>query len=211
MNKEEIGKLCASLSLIDREEPVHKLQDELKAAGAQKLALCLAGKILSPDLINRDAFRTLISKIWKVRGEVEIEEPAGKWAIKSLSVNQAEFWVQISNLPMLCMTKDIGRFLGSIIGDVHEVDLGPTSDCLGKFLRVRVAIRIDEPLRRFLRVDVLGDREETVMPIQYERLPDFCFHCGLLGHTIRGCPEDENEALPEGQVPSYGACLRATS
>ncbi|TXG48842.1 hypothetical protein EZV62_024717 [Acer yangbiense] len=62
---------------------------------------------------------------------------------------------------MLCMTKEIGRFLGSIIGDVWEVDVGPSGDCLGKFLRVRVAIEVDKPLRRFLRVDVLGDGEKT--------------------------------------------------
>ena len=73
MGSETIEKLCASLSLKDREGPVRKLQDELKVAGAQKMALCLAGKVLSLDLVNREAFRSLISRIWKVQGGVEIE------------------------------------------------------------------------------------------------------------------------------------------
>ncbi|KAK3184896.1 hypothetical protein Dsin_032182 [Dipteronia sinensis] len=205
------------------------------------MALCLAGRILSSDLINRDAFQTVISRIWKVRGEVEIEvingntyafhfqfpddrrkvlasgpwsfddslivleEPTGKGELQSLKFCTAEFWVQISNIPILCITKEIGRFLGSIIGDVREVDTGPSGDCLGKFFRVRVAIEVDKPLRRFLQVDVLGDREETVMPLQYERLPNFCFRCGILGHTSRDCPESETvdhfETLP---VVNYG-------
>ncbi|TXG72019.1 hypothetical protein EZV62_000598 [Acer yangbiense] len=191
------------MSLTEREGPVRRLQGMLKEVGAKKLALCLAGKILSREPINREAFCSLIVRIWKVQGgggvEIEVistniyafhfqsfddrkrvlmggpwsfdgalivlEEPEGKGAINSLLFNSVDFWVQISNVPMICMTKDIGKFLGSIIGEVREVDVGPSGDCLGKFMRVRVAVEVDKPLRRFLRVDVLGDGEETVMPI----------------------------------------------
>ena len=62
----EIEKLCASLSLKDREGPVRTRHNDLKDAGAQKMALCLAGKILSPDLINRVAFRSVIARIWRI-------------------------------------------------------------------------------------------------------------------------------------------------
>ncbi|TXG64262.1 hypothetical protein EZV62_011256 [Acer yangbiense] len=210
MGTEEIVNLCASMSLKEREGPVRRLQDELKVAGERKMALCLAGRILSQDLINRYAFRNVISRIWKVRGDVEIEvinsntyafhfqfpedrrkvlaggpwsfndslivleELTGKGALRSLKFCKADFWVRISNIPILCMMKEIGRFLGSIIGEVWEVDTGPSGDYLGKFLRIRVAIEVDKPLRRFFRVDVLGDGEEMVMPIQYER-PIFAF------------------------------------
>ncbi|TXG66437.1 hypothetical protein EZV62_007712 [Acer yangbiense] len=64
-------------------------------------------------------------------------------AIKGLKFNSTEFLVYISNIPMLCMTEEIGRFLGSIISDVREVDTGPSSDCLGKYVRVKVAIEVD--------------------------------------------------------------------
>ncbi|KAK3189417.1 hypothetical protein Dsin_028978 [Dipteronia sinensis] len=103
------------------------------------------------------------------------------------------------------MTKEIGRFLGSFIGAVREVDSGPYGDCLGKYLRVRVAIEVDKPLRRFLRADVLGDGEETVMPIQYERLPDFYFRCGILGHTVRGCSEMDKSGTEADHNLPYGS------
>ncbi|KAK2661279.1 hypothetical protein Ddye_007812 [Dipteronia dyeriana] len=118
---------------------------------------------------------------------IVLEEPEGKWAIKSLKFNMAEFSVQIFNIPILCMTMDIRRFLGSMIRDVSKVDVGPSGDFLSKFLRVRVAMLIYKPLRRFLLRDVLGDGEEIVMSIQYEHLSNFYFSCGLLGHTIRDC------------------------
>ncbi|KAK2661449.1 hypothetical protein Ddye_000023 [Dipteronia dyeriana] len=151
MDIAEIMKLYASLSLKEREGPVHRLHDGLKVAGAQKLALCLAGKILSLDLVNRESFQSMIARIWKVQKGVEIE---------------------ISNILMLCMTKDIGYYLGNMLGDVREVDVGSSSDCLGKFLRVRIAILIDKPLRRFLRVDVLCDEEVRKYKHQFLREAD---------------------------------------
>ena len=87
------------------------------------------------------------------------------------------------------MTKEIGRFLGSIIGEVVDVDGGDSRSYLVKFLRVRVILGIDKPLRRCLRVDILGDGVETVMLLKYERLLGFCFCCGHLGHTMRDCPK----------------------
>ncbi|KAK2648552.1 hypothetical protein Ddye_016041 [Dipteronia dyeriana] len=170
------------MSLREREGPVRHLQDELKVAGERKMALCLAGRILSQDLISRDAFHSVTSRIWKIRG---------RWRLRYLT---SQFCVR--------------RFLGSIIGDVREVDNGPSGDCLCKFLRVRVAIKVDKPLQRFLRVVVLGDGEETVIPIQYETLPNFCFRCGFFGHTVRECPESEkNDQLGVLDMP-YGAWLK---
>ncbi|TXG48428.1 hypothetical protein EZV62_027722 [Acer yangbiense] len=195
--------MCASLSIREKEGPVHKLHNGLKVGWAMKMALCLAGKIFSPDLVNRDAFRALIPRIWKLQEGVEIEvvtKPIRKRAIQGLKFDMVDFWVQISNLPLLCMTKEIAHFLGGIIGEVKEVDTSPTGYCLVKFLRVRVAVTITKPLQRFLRVDVLGDGEETVMPIQYERLPSFCFNCGLVGHIIRGCPSVGGRKTDSGLV-----------
>ncbi|TXG48942.1 hypothetical protein EZV62_024817 [Acer yangbiense] len=89
--------------------------------------------------------------------------------------------LMISNIPMICMTKDIGQFLGSFIGEVREVDVGPSGDCL-----------------------------ETILPIQYERLPNFCFRCGLVGHSVRECTSSGEDGLREGSGMLYGAWLRAT-
>ncbi|TXG65324.1 hypothetical protein EZV62_006599 [Acer yangbiense] len=59
--------------------------------------------------------------------------------------------------------KEIGRFLGSLIGYVKEVDDGGSGDCAGKYIRVRVVINVDQPLRCILRVDVLRDGKESTM------------------------------------------------
>ncbi|TXG57618.1 hypothetical protein EZV62_015447 [Acer yangbiense] len=111
---------------------------------------------------------------------IALEKPQGKGTIVSLDFNWAEFWVQIYQVPLLCMSKEIGWFLGGMIGDVMDVDGGDVEDCVGKFMRVKVRVDIKKPLKRCLRVDILGDGNETIMVLRYERLPNRCFKCGWL-------------------------------
>ncbi|TXG72024.1 hypothetical protein EZV62_000603 [Acer yangbiense] len=222
MGAEEIDKLYASMSLTEREGPVRRLQaDEgflFTDCGDLEGPRGVEIEVISTNIYAfhfqsfDDRKRVLMGGPWSFDGAlIVLEEPEGKGAINSLLFNSVDFWVQISNVPMICMTKDIGKFLGSIIGEVREVDVGPLGDCLGKFMRVRVAVEVDTPLRRFLRVDVLGDGEETVMPIQYERLPSFCFLCGLVGHSVRECTSSGEDGLRKGSGMVYGAWLRATA
>ncbi|KAL5857813.1 hypothetical protein ACOSQ3_005271 [Xanthoceras sorbifolium] len=59
--------------------------------------------------------------------------------------------------------------------EMEEIDTGDYGDCVGKFIRVRVLIDVEIPLKRGLRID-LGDSEGlSSVLICYERLPNFCF------------------------------------
>ncbi|TXG70544.1 hypothetical protein EZV62_005479 [Acer yangbiense] len=91
-----------------------------------------------------------------------LEEPTGKGDIREMRFNQVAFWIQIHNVPLLCMTTEIGRFLGSMIGVVKEIN-DMTGDYAGKYIRVRVVVNVDQPLHRILRVDVLRDGKEDCL------------------------------------------------
>ncbi|TXG51194.1 hypothetical protein EZV62_023718 [Acer yangbiense] len=94
---------------------------------------------------------------------IALEKPVGMGTLDSLNFDTADFWVQIHQVPLLCMTHDIGRFLGGMIGEVLDVDGGNSGDCVGKFMRVRIRVDIKKSLKRCLRVDILGDGVETIM------------------------------------------------
>ncbi|TXG65986.1 hypothetical protein EZV62_007261 [Acer yangbiense] len=41
--------------------------------------------------------------------------------ITNLELNKVDFWIQIHKIPHLCMSEEMGLFLGKLIGDVKEV------------------------------------------------------------------------------------------
>ncbi|KAK3225783.1 hypothetical protein Dsin_005645 [Dipteronia sinensis] len=194
MGSEDIAKLCANLTLLETEGQLICLRDGLKAAGLKRLALSLVGKVLTNKLVNyefksmEDRRRILAGGPWTFGGALIIlEEPTGKGDIEKMSFSTTEFWVQTHRVSLLCITKEIGHFLGGMVGVVMDMDVGTLGDCSGEFLRVRVTVDIAKPLRGCLRVDVLGDGEETMMLLRYERLPTHCFWCGRLGHSTSEC------------------------
>ncbi|KAL5864153.1 hypothetical protein ACOSQ3_001667 [Xanthoceras sorbifolium] len=229
-------------------EPRFVLETPLREAGARKLALCLVGKILTTKLINREAFRAVIPKIWRTTQTfimenvkenvfvfqfqnqadkrrvlmggpwsfdkclIVLEEPRGDGKFLEMGFNNVQFWVQLHNVPLVCMTKEIGWALGNKIGRVTDIDVGATGDCLGRFLRVRVVIDVSKPLSRYLRVCLSEGDPDTVLLLRYERLTEYCFHCGVVGHVVREC-QLAHDSSGSSSVPEFkfGAWMHAES
>ncbi|KAK2654863.1 hypothetical protein Ddye_014719 [Dipteronia dyeriana] len=98
-----------------------------------------------------------------------------------------------------------------MVGGVMDVDVGLSGECSGKYLRVRIRVDVNKPIRRCLRVDVMGDGVKTVMIPRYERLPNHCFRCGRLGHATRERLEPQIMDADGGEVLPYGVWLKATA
>ncbi|KAL5788023.1 hypothetical protein ACOSP7_004972 [Xanthoceras sorbifolium] len=146
MNPAEIAELCQSFSHADVDEPINLLSSNIKIIGERKLELCLVGKLCMNRMVNRDAFRMIIRRIWKLKQDVDIEvigaiifgldggtvvfrpcslgaeEPTGIGELTKMRFHRVMFWIQIHNTPFLCMNKETCFFLGSLIGEVVEVD-----------------------------------------------------------------------------------------
>ncbi|KAL2941022.1 Deoxyribose-phosphate aldolase [Bienertia sinuspersici] len=82
------------------------------------------------------------------------------------------------------------------------------SDPLGwqKYMRFSVDLKLDKPLRRWIRVSVKGGSKW--IELKYERLTDFCYACGIFGHSFHNCVRYE-DSIPESELP-YGVWLRAS-
>ncbi|KAL5818562.1 hypothetical protein ACOSQ4_022404 [Xanthoceras sorbifolium] len=131
--------------------------------------------------------------------------------LHNMNFDLVEFWVQIHNIPLLCMNKEVGIFLGKQIGEFIDIDLGDSGDCLGKYLRVRILINISKPLKRCIRIDLTGSGVETALLLRYERLPYHCFSCGMVGHSFCECPTVPFHASVAYQDFKFGSWLRAKS
>jgi hypothetical protein len=52
------------------------------------------------------------------------------------------------------------------------------------FLRARVWLNLKKPLVRVVPITI---KERMMCLVQYEKLPSFCFFCGILGHDVSEC------------------------
>lgn len=109
---------------------------------------------------------------------------------------------------------------------MEEVTTDTAGECVGNTARLRIKVDITKPLKKMivLKEEKDGDQEnrseeemrdeevteenedkkvtEVHMPVIYDRLPDFWFYCGIIGHQFRECikyknqPQDKLEYSP---------------
>uniref|UniRef100_A0A7N2LT92 Zinc knuckle CX2CX4HX4C domain-containing protein n=1 Tax=Quercus lobata TaxID=97700 RepID=A0A7N2LT92_QUELO len=118
-----------------------------------------------------------------------------------LSERQQNLW----GLPFELMSEEVGQDIGRSLGCLIEVDKRACQLDQAKFMRIRVDAPIDKPLRRGGNV-VSKDGEKFWIHFKYERLPTFCFLCGMLGHDDKHCQTSANQ---QGTPKQYGDWLRA--
>ncbi|KAL2899848.1 hypothetical protein RDABS01_024930 [Bienertia sinuspersici] len=123
----------------------------------------------------------------------------------TVQLNKCPFWVRIYNLPFDCRTIDHAKAVASKIGEVVEFE----DDIIGwdRSMRVKVLLNTLAPLRRFQKIK---NRKGVIcwVEFKYERLPFFCFQCGIMGHTEKDCLEENTESEEKGR--QWGAWLRAS-
>ena len=103
------------------------------------------------------------------------------------------------------MTEDVARDIGSELGSVTKVDNKPFDSDQARFLRIKVDLPLDQPLRRGSPiVNLEGD--SFVVTFKYERLVGLCCTCGCLGHEMKQCIVHQ----PAGkQERPYGYWMKA--
>ncbi|KAK1617511.1 hypothetical protein QYE76_023028 [Lolium multiflorum] len=120
--------------------------------------------------------------------------------------DQMEVWVRVLNLPMDMMNRFFGELIGNWVGKFISVEVDEEGLAWGKELRIRVAVRVDQPLLRGVSIkESEAAVEGTWFDIKYERIPHFCFDCGCLVHPDEVCQAEKEELKQQ-----WGEWLRAS-
>lgn len=54
--------------------------------------------------------------------------------------------------------------------------------------------------------------DQTWIAFKYERLPNFCFNCGISNHPVSGCPKPSRDnKIHDSDRNQYGIWLRTTT
>ncbi|KAM6584443.1 hypothetical protein CsatB_011445 [Cannabis sativa] len=126
---------------------------------------------------------------------------------KAVKLNQLDMWVQIHGLSTGFMTEKIVVTAANYIGSFVESDPKNYNGLWRDYLRVRVTVNIDVPLKRRMKLKKTGG-EWFYANFKYEFAPTFCFICGLIGHSENFCPKLFD--TPEDEiVKPYGSFMRA--
>lgn len=104
-------------------------------------------------------------------------------AIEEVDMDLVPHWVQIRGIPLNLSHEENMIKLGEKAGAVMEYE-NPAK--VKGFLRVRVEVDTNQPLVAGFWIP-RPDGSETWVEYQYERLADFCYICGRIGHCMDAC------------------------
>lgn len=104
------------------------------------------------------------------------------------------------------MNRTHGLHIAQQIGAVIDIDVDKDGLGWGPFLQVKVWMKILEPLLRSTLLNLEGNN--TWVGFKYERLPYFCFKCGVLFHSTSGCKlSASGSKLHNSDQEQYGTWL----
>ncbi|XP_031092241.1 uncharacterized protein At4g02000-like [Ipomoea triloba] len=126
---------------------------------------------------------------------------------ETIPINHTEFWIQIHSLPFGLISAMVVSAIGGYLGTLIQTDERNFDGSMRTYYRVRVAIDVTKPLKKQMKLKK-DNGTWAVVDFRYERLPTFCFICGIIGHGDRVCPKIVQGIDVKAEKP-FGIWLRA--
>jgi hypothetical protein len=125
----------------------------------------------------------------------------------TMPIDSIELWVQVHNLPFSFMTETMGILLGNHVGKLVKYDYENNYGNWRRYVRLRVSLPVKEPLKKSFEF-VLEHGAAVRVNFRYEKPGNFCYECGLIGHTDGSGPKRFEKGFVEGQQ-QWGPYLRS--
>ena len=127
----------------------------------------------------------------------------------NVTFRHSPFWIHIFNIPIKSMNKAVGTRIGNEMGELLMVDAPKSGLAWGPIFLIRVNVDIIKPLMHGKMIQI-EDLEPSWVVFKYERLPIFCYRCGILGHQDKECPQLKMGCFSsDDDVFQFGPWLRS--
>lgn len=85
------------------------------------------------------------------------------------------------------INKENTQQIGWLIGELVEVDLSLEGAIEHRmFLHFKTQLKIEKPIVPSFHYSTASGKKNLVN-LKYEKLPDICYSCGVIGHLSRDC------------------------
>ena len=131
-------------------------------------------------------------------------------SVAEVDFSTTEFWIQVHSLPLDRHSMENLLKIGSIAGRALETNfIGSSGGVWRRYIQVRVEVDVNCPLAPGFPLE-RDHLPELWIPFKYEKLGNFCFGCGILGHEQRDCQNKGAQSfIQEGMTGFFGRWLRA--
>lgn len=162
---------------------------------------------------KRDMDRVLDMEPWHFNKQILVLNKISNDVQPSLmKFSRTPFWIRLYDVPMRGRNESTLRQIGGRFGEIVEID-STTMRGMTRSIRMKVLLDLEKPMKRGTRIRV-GSGEPCWIPATYERLPSFCYMCGMLGHIFKDCDrlienEEAGYRINEEHLP-FGEWMKAS-
>ncbi|KAG5566620.1 hypothetical protein RHGRI_002246 [Rhododendron griersonianum] len=203
-----VGKILAQKTL-NLQGVTNILKSSWKTRANFTIALWSSSVFLFRFEDEEDCNEVLKDGPWSVMNNLLVLKPLGKGeVIQSMDFSSCPFWVQIHGLPVDKMSRANAEIIGKCFDKLLAIEGGPEGLLLHRsFLRIKVNINLSLPFPKgfWLKKKSPGNSDIWIS-YKFEKLSDYCYACGRVGHEKKGCRFISREA---GETSCYGPDLRA--
>ncbi|KAL3643388.1 hypothetical protein CASFOL_014203 [Castilleja foliolosa] len=125
-----------------------------------------------------------------------------------VNLNIVTLWVHAFGVPVSYTNMRSAKVIGDEIVRFIKTDLTNVNQKWKKSIRMQVEIDIQKPLKSALTFSCSG-RPKLQIGIRYERLIDFCYSCGLIGHKLANCHNSSEGRQKEIEEECYGPWMKS--
>ncbi|KAI9070664.1 hypothetical protein K1719_047372, partial [Acacia pycnantha] len=228
MTSEEWGGYCEvaggmeegqSSGMKSRKKVVLSLERNVDHGGGT-----LVGKILSSKSLNIPAVASMIKKTWQLNDEMEMLDldrnqltflfrfrhekdyarvlKGRPWSIQGCLLN-----LQFHGIPLEAFNDDNAKILGDTVGETVMYEKPKVEGRLGRgFIPCPFPIQLNDPLIPGFWIP--RERKNPAwVSVKYERLQEFCYTCGCIGHKDRVCRAVRESKVDEDAGKEFGLGL----
>ncbi|CAL1372536.1 unnamed protein product [Linum trigynum] len=147
---------------------------------------------------EQDYFRALTDSPWVIYDHyLVVQQWTPNFKASDPLPKKMIVWVQLPALKIHFYHKEVLNMLENLIGRTIKLDFHTLTQQRAKFARIAVEVDLSKPLVPRIWLD------DDWQKVEYENLPEVCFQCGKIGHSLPGCPQNQ-PATPAGQTVIAG-------